>query len=100
MPTDTVTIILIALVAAGLGAAVGWAYLALLRRSLPALLQGRAGWGRFGALLLVRMALFAAGLLAAVQAGWAGLVGYTLGFLIVRTVLVHVARAEAAQPED
>jgi len=94
-------LLLIAFAAAGAG--VGWAYFAIMSRSIERLVAGKRGWSGFAALGLLRVALFLAGVLLAIHLDTWCLAPYMLMFLVARTLVVHRARSEgllAAPPSQ
>ena len=82
------------------GAAVGWIYFALLRRSIRRTGAGRAAVGRFALFLAPRLALFAAGVCASLRMGPLCLAGYVIGFLASRTIILSRARNAIARTHE
>jgi len=80
------------------GGAVGWAYFSLMRRSLGYLGSGKGGARWFIALILLRLGLFAGGVVAALYLGGLCLVGYMAGFILARTLAVRAAKNETPRP--
>jgi len=78
------------------GGAVGWAYFSILRHSVEER-AGRPSGGRFLLLVLARAAIFAACLAPAFWLGTGPVIGYMVGFVVARTVLVSRARREIAE---
>ena len=83
------------------GGAVAWAYCGLVWfgvRCHPSVRGGSAGGGhsKFFALMLIRVALIAAGFYGAVQCGSWAIITYIVGFYVVRTVII--ARAPQGEP--
>lgn len=78
------------------GALVGWAYFALMRRSVESMTAGKTGKGRFALTAGVRLALFCGGAAGALWAGGWSIAAYVAGFLAARTVAVSRARNEGA----
>lgn len=74
------------------GAAIGWAYFALLARNLDLYLAGSPVLG--AALQAGRFLLVAAVLFGAVQFGAVTLLGCALGFLVGRHIVLRRARKE------
>ena len=95
----TAEIALTAGFAAG-GAAVAWAYLAILRYSLRFLGGGGAKTVRFVALALLRVGVLTAGLLGALYSGTWPLVGYMAGFIIARMAILWGERRRAGAAFD
>ena len=85
--------ILIALGFTVLGTAVGWLYFQLMRNSLEGFDRGQFRFARFVAFTLARLALFMAGIVLAFQSGSWSVLGFALGFLVIRTVIVRRERA-------
>jgi len=82
------------------GAAVGWAYFALLRCSIRRTVAGRAAVGRFALFLAPRLALFAAGVYVSLRMGPLCLAGYVIGFLVSRTIILGRARNAIARAQE
>lgn len=78
------------------GGLIAWAYFLLMRMSLARLGGGRGNAMRFVLLALARVALFGGGLVGAILvSGWC-LVAYTLGFIVVRTIIVGKVERQAS----
>jgi len=90
---DLRRILLMVAFAAG-GGLVGWAYFCIMRRAIGRLIVGRRGVGMYLALALLRIVLFAGGILAALLLDELCLFPYLVMFLVMRTVVVRRARAE------
>jgi hypothetical protein len=76
------------------GGIVGWAYFLLMRRALGRYLKEDGGNARrFVGSMLVRFALFAAGVVAAYLVDELCVITYLAGFLVTRAVVVRRARA-------
>jgi len=77
---------------------VGWAYFAIMRWSLGRLAPGSKAVGPLVGFALLRIALFAAGVVGAFYCDVWALAGYLFGFLVARTVCVARVRGELAKP--
>ena len=83
------------------GIVVAWATLELLRRSLFLLTKKGTGALVFFGLALVRIVIFAGGLVGAVLMGPWPLAAYLVCFVVTRTIIVSMARGPAApEPTD
>jgi len=92
--------IILPIVFALVGFLVGWAYFAVMRYSLTGFAEQKTGAMTFLGFIVVRFVLFFGGALAAIAvSGWSFL-GYAVGFIVARTVVVGKARAEAPTAPD
>jgi len=80
------------------GGLVGWAYFCIMRFGLGRLIAGKRGAGTYLALALLRVALFAGGVAAALLLDEWCLFPYLVMFLVMRTIVVRRARAEGVLP--
>ena len=92
--------IVVAVACAAAGGFVCWAYCLLVRRSLSYLAKGRTQVAKFLGLLLVRLALVGGGFFGALYFGMWPLIGYLVGFFVVRTIVLTRARVEPAAPSN
>lgn len=77
------------------GFLVGWAYFAVMRHSLTGFTEKKTGVMTFLGFVVVRFVLFFGSALAAIAvSGWC-LLGYAVGFIVARTVVVGSTRSEA-----
>ncbi len=80
------------------GGGVGWAYFAIMSRSIENMIGGKRDWSGFAAFGLLRVALFLAGVLLAIKLDTWYLVPYMLMFLVARTLVVRRARNAGMLP--
>ena len=92
--------IVVAVACAAAGGFVCWAYCQLVRLSLPYLSKGRTQVAKFVGLLLVRFALVGGGFFGALCFGTWPLIGYLVGFFVVRTIVLTRAHIEPAAPSN
>ena len=91
--------IMLLIVFAVVGGAIGWAYVVLMQRSIVRITGGGLTAWKFVALALLRVALFGGGIVAAMYAGGWCIVTYALGFVLVRSYHLGTARREIMAPE-
>lgn len=92
--------IILPIVFALIGLLVGFAYFSMMRLSLTGFTEQKTGVMTFIGFVVVRLALFLGGALAALWvSGWSFL-GYAVGFVVARTIVVGRARVEAHATPD
>ena len=74
-----------------IGGLIGRVYCLLLRRAVARLVRDKGGVGRFLLFMGLRVLLFGAGLCGALYAGVFCVIGYAVGFAVVRTIAVRSA---------